>query len=123
MNRFALAMVFVGGLATACGGSKPADTATPTAEGGAARLAAVSLTCDGETFRVAFEEQRAVLVGADGDNTELPMLDPAPDSAGGAKVFTNGVLTFTRGGTGDADATYRFARGRMAFQDCTAAKT
>ncbi len=85
------------------------------------RVAPMQLSCGGESFRVAFEDARAVIVNEDGSNTELAALTPSPDSEPGVTTFTNGMLTFAKSGGQDTPAEIRFARGRMAFQDCAIA--
>jgi hypothetical protein len=86
------------------------------------RVAAMNLMCAGEGFRVAFEDARAVLVGADGSNTDLPKLPPDANSAPGVDTFTNGMMTFTKQGGQDAPTVIKYAKGRMAFQDCAIAQ-
>ena len=87
------------------------------------RIAAMNLSCGGETFRVAFEDSRAVVVNADGSNTELAKLPTDANSAPGVDTFTTGMMTFTRQGGQDMPTVIKFARGRMASQDCTVAQT
>lgn len=93
------------------------------ADGAAApsRVAPMQLSCGGQSFRVAFEETRAVLVEEDGQNTELPVLAASPTSEPGVTVFTNGMVSFSKQGGGDTPTVVRFARGRMAWQDCAIA--
>ncbi len=86
------------------------------------RVAAMNLMCGGEPFRVAFEDTRAVILNADGSNTDLPKLEPTATSEPGVTTYTNGPLTFARSGGGDTPTVIRFARGRMAFQDCAIAQ-
>lgn len=81
------------------------------------------MTCGTDTFRVAFEAARAVVVGPDGSNMELPLLEAQPGTSPTAvKTFTNGVVTFTREETPDGASHVKFARGRMAFQECVVAR-
>lgn len=110
----------------------PAEPAPPPAEPAAStpdtRIGAIEMTCGGETFRVAFEATRAVVVGPDGSNMDLPLLGDqpgasAPTSSLGVKTYTNGVMTFTRETAADSASVVRFARGRMAFQECVLAQT
>lgn len=86
------------------------------------RVAAMQLSCGGQSFRVAFEETRAVVIGEDGSNTELKLLEAGPTSEPGVAVYTNGMMTFAKSGGRDTATVVRFARGRMAFQDCAIAQ-
>jgi hypothetical protein len=99
--------------------SEPQPVATPAPD---MRMAAMQLSCGGETFRVAFEDGRAVVVNADGSNTELARLEPSPDAAPGVTTYTNGMMTFTKEGGRDTATVIRYAKGRMAFQDCAIAQ-
>jgi hypothetical protein len=135
MNRLIFAAALSGLLAVACApkeGAPPAETtsAPATAPAPAAapspapdtRVATMTMICGAESLRVAFEETRAVVVNADGGNTELALLPPTPDSEPGVSTYTNGTMTFAKSGRGDSPAVIRFARGRMAFQDCAIAQ-
>lgn len=104
---------------TAASEPAPAEAATPAPD---ARVAAMNLMCGGESFRVAFLETSATVVNADGSNTDLPRLAPDANAAPGVSTYTNGTLTFARSGGGDTPTVIRFARGRMAFQDCAIAQ-
>ncbi len=73
-------------------------------------------------FRVAFEGQRAFLINDDGGDTDLPLLPQEASAAPGVATYTNGKITFARSGGGDHPIVIRFARGRMAFQDCAVAQ-
>jgi hypothetical protein len=86
------------------------------------RVSAMNLMCGGEPFRVAFEESRAVVLNADGSNTELQELEPPAASEPGVATYTNGTMTFAKSGGGDTPTVIRFARGRMAFQECAIAQ-
>jgi hypothetical protein len=97
----------------------PAPAAAPAPD---TRVAAMQLSCGGESFRVAFEDARAVVVNADGSNTDLPLLPPTPSSEPGVSTYTNGAMTFAKSGGGDTPTVVRFARGRMAFQYCAIAQ-
>jgi hypothetical protein len=99
----------------------PQPAAEPAPSTPDTRIATMNLACGGETFRVAFEDTRAVIVNADGSNTELAKLPADANSAPGVDTFTNGAMTFTRQGGQDTPAVIKFARGRMAFQDCAIA--
>ena len=100
----------------------PATAPAPPAPAPDARIGTLQLTCGGESFRVAFEASRAVVVGADGGNTELPKLDAQPGAPPNVATFTNGVLTFAKETAEGKPDLIRFARGRMAFQDCATAQ-
>jgi hypothetical protein len=91
----------------------PAASPTPDT-----RTAALQLSCDGDSFRVAFEDARAVVVTVDGGSTELARLDVQPAAPVGVATYTNGMITFTREGGQGAATVIRYAKGRMAFQDC-----
>jgi hypothetical protein len=91
--------------------------ATPTPE---QRIGAMNLSCGGESFRVAFEDTRAVVVNADGSNTELPKL--SPDATPGVAVYSNGKMQFTKQGGGDTPTVIKYAKARMAPQDCAIAQ-
>ena len=95
----------------------PAASPTPDT-----RSAALQLSCGGESFRVAFEDARAVVVNADGGNTELARLDAQPGAPVGVATYTNGMMTFTKEGGQDTATVIRYAKGRMAFQDCAIAQ-
>lgn len=100
-------------------------TPAPAAEPAPApdtRVAAMNMMCGGEPFRVAFEDARAVVLNADGSNTDLPKLEPSATSEPGVTTYTNGTMTFAKSGGGDTPTVIRFARGRMAPQDCAIAQ-
>jgi hypothetical protein len=99
----------------------PAPAAEP-APAPDTRIAAMNLMCGGEPFRVAFEDARAVLLNADGSNTDLAKLEPSATSEPGVTTYTNGTMTFAKSGGGDTPTVIRFARGRMAFQECAIAQ-
>jgi hypothetical protein len=63
-----------------------------------------------------------VVVNADGSNTELARNIPADMPMSGQALYTDGKLTFTKEGGGDKPTIIKFARGRMAFQDCAIAQ-
>lgn len=86
-----------------------------------ARIGTLQLSCGGQSFRVAFEASRAVVVGADGSNTELPRLDAQPGAPPNIATYTNGMMTFTKETAVGKPDIIRYARGRMAFQDCAIA--
>jgi streptogramin lyase len=136
MKRLAFAASVL--VLTACAPKEeaPAETATPPAAATEpapstavepapapdTRVAAMNLMCGGEPFRVAFEDTRAVVLNADGSNTDLPKLAPSATSEPGVTTYTNGTMTFARSGGADTPTVIRFARGRMAFQDCAIAQ-
>lgn len=97
----------------------PAEAAAPAPD---ARIGTMNLMCGGESFRVAFLETNATMVNADGSNTDLPLLPPDANAEPGVSTYTNGMLTFAKSGGGDTPTVIRFARGRMAFQDCAIAQ-
>jgi len=136
MVRLIVAASVSGLLIAACAPKEPAvetpatetpATAAPAAAAPATpapetRIGAMQLSCGGESFRVAFEDERAVLVNADGSNTELARNIPADMPMSGQALYTDGKLTFTKEGGGDKPTVIKFARGRMAFQDCVIAQ-
>jgi hypothetical protein len=100
----------------------PDPTALPTPNPPAGdRIGAMQLSCGGEQFRVAFLDTHATQVNDDGSNTDLPLLPAGPDSEPGVQVFTDGKVSFAKKGGGDTPTEIRFARGRMAWQDCAIA--
>ena len=95
----------------ACGGPEPLKADVPTAEEAApkptatppdvaalptpeTRVAAMNMVCGGDTFRVAFEDQRAVVVNDDGSLT--PITADAPARPGQTIVFDQ-ALSFRDG--------------------------
>jgi hypothetical protein len=98
----------------------PTALPTPAAEGG--RVGAMNLLCGGATFRVAFEDARAVVVNDDGSNNELALLPAGANAAPGVSTYTDGKMTFAKSGGGDTPTVIRFARGKMAFEDCNIAQ-
>lgn len=86
------------------------------------RVGTIQLACGGESFRVAFEPARAVVVNTDGSNTELQKLEAQPDSPPDVTTYTNGMITFTRQAAPGKPVAIRYARGRMALQDCSTAQ-
>ena len=128
-------------LLAACGGGEPATTtetaeSTPTEANDpspdptalptpaqAQTPSALSLSCGGESFSVAFLENSATLVNDDGSHTELQMLAAGPTSEPGVATYTDGKISFARSGAGDAPGAIRFARGKMAWEDCVVEET
>ena len=136
MRHAILALVLV---LAACGGPEPLKADAPSAQeagpkptatppdpaalpAGDVRVGVINLMCGGDSFRVAFEDQRAVLVSDDGGTTELRLLPPAAGAAPGVATFTDGRVSFYKSGGGETPTIVRFARGRMAAQDCAIAQ-
>lgn len=136
--RFVMGTVISVLLLAACGGGEPAAPAAPAEpapslepapapeapamppEG--ARIGTINLSCGGETFRVAFLDTHAAVVSADGASTvELPVLPAGPTSEPGVTVYSDGKQQFAKSGGGDAPTVIRYARARMAWQDCAIA--
>lgn len=99
----------------------PDATMLPTPQQNA--VAATGLTCDGQPYKVAFNDFSAVVTYDDGATQELPLQPAAADSEPGVKVYTDGKISFARsGGMDSADGkpeTIRFARGTLTWQECT----
>lgn len=122
-------------LLAACGGGEPAAPVAPTpavapapapeppampADSG--RIGTMNLSCGGETFRVAFLDTHAAIVSADGtQTTELPVLPEGPTSEPGVTVYSDGMQQFAKSGGGDMPTVIRYAKGRMAWQECAIA--
>jgi hypothetical protein len=105
MRVIALAMVTtMCGVAVALGGCQKAGT---------------SLTCGGETFKVDFGNSAATVALPDNTSANLPKLEQ-PQAAGAATVYSDGHMTFTRLETAGLPPLVKFARGKMAFQECVA---
>jgi len=132
MNRLIALGIATAFLAGACGGGEPA-TPAPTGESPPAAatpdptmlptpqqnaVAATSVTCDGQPYKVAFNDFNATLTYDDGATQELPLQPPGADSEPGAKLYTDGKISFSRSGGEGAPVLIRFARGRMAWEDC-----
>jgi hypothetical protein len=74
--------------------------------------------CGDDTFRVAFEEQRACVTMPDGSLVTLRRLNTAnPEQA---RTFSDGRLTFVQETEGVGGPRVLFARGRMVPARCTA---
>lgn len=124
----------VGALAlTACGGEPetpavnepaPEPAAAPEpAPAPDARIGTMNLMCGGETFRVAFLDTHAAIVSADGaTTTELPILPEGPTSEPGVTVYSDGMQQFAKSGGMDTPTVIRYAKARMAWQDCAIAQ-
>jgi hypothetical protein len=123
---------------SACGGEPAAPAANePAPEPAAApetpptpaiqdttggRIGTMNLNCAGETFRVAFLDTHAAIVSADGASTvELPILPEGPTSEPGVTVYSDGMQQFAKSGGGDTPTVIRYAKARMAWQDCAIA--
>lgn len=135
--RLVIATAISALLLAACGGEPAAPAgpveptppvdAAPVAEPPAmppegARVGAMNLSCGGETFRVAFLETHAAIVSADGtQTTELPILPEGPTSEPGVTVYSDGMQQFAKSGGQDTPTVIRYAKGRMAWQDCAIA--
>lgn len=124
----------VGALAlTACGGEPetpvvnepaPEPAAAPEpAPAPDARIGTMNLMCGGESFRVAFLDTHAAIVSADGASTvELPVLPEGPTSEPGVTVYSDGMQQFAKAGGMDTPTVIRYAKARMAWQDCAIAQ-
>ncbi len=87
-----------------------------------ARIGTMQLSCGGESFRVAFLDTHAAIVSEDGASTvELPVLPAGPTSEPGVTVYSDGVQQFAKSGGGDTPTLIRYAKARMAWQDCAIA--
>lgn len=88
-----------------------------------ARIGTMNLMCGGESFRVAFLDTHAAIVSADGaTTTELPVLPEGPTSEPGVTVYSDGMQQFAKSGGGDTPTVIRYAKARMAWQDCAIAQ-
>jgi len=137
--RLVMASAISALLLAACGGGEPAAPAgpaeptppvdaapvapeTPAMPPEGARIGTMNLSCGGETFRVAFLDTHAAIVSADGtQTTELPVLPEGPTSEPGVTVYSDGMQQFAKSGGGDTPTVIRYAKGRMAWQDCAIA--
>lgn len=98
----------------------PEPAAPPVAD---ARVGTMNLMCGGESFRVAFLDTHASIVSADGASTvELPVLPAGPTSEPGFTVYSDGMQQFAKSGGGDTATVIRYAKARMAWQDCAIAQ-
>ena len=116
---------------SACGGGEPEVPAVtdPAPEPAAAppvadaRIGTMNLMCGGESFRVAFLDTHAAIVSADGASTvELPVLPAGPTSEPGVTVYSDGMQQFAKSGGMDTPTVIRYAKARMAWQDCAIAQ-
>lgn len=100
----------------------PDPTALPLPAAGPSGVAAMNMLCGGATFRVAFVDTHAEVINDDGTITNLPVLALDANAAPGVTTYTDGKMTFAKSGGGDTATVIRFARGRMAFEDCAIAQ-
>lgn len=117
-------------LASACGESEPpaaapepaAETPPPAATPDPTMLptpqqdTAMTVTCGGQPYGLSFGEFNATLTYDDGTKVELPMQPATADTEPGVTVFSDGKISIAR--SGDTPAAIRFARARMAWEDC-----
>jgi uncharacterized lipoprotein YbaY len=96
-------------------------TFVASSRGGAARGIVTpspsTYRCGKETFKVAFEEQRAYVTEADGSLVALSR-QTAAGAAGQRHTYSNGRLTFVREFDSTGASRVLFARGRMAPGPC-----
>jgi hypothetical protein len=125
-------------LLAACGGEAPATPVepappveppaavapTPVAAETPAQAdasGAMNVMCGGSQMKIAFEDTKAVVTSDDGATTDLPIGSGDAPTEPGVTVYTNGKMSFAKSGGGDTPTVIRFARGRMAWQDCAIA--
>lgn len=125
-------------LLAACGGETPAAPAEPTPPvepapvtaapdptalqtPAQADVAGMNLMCGGSQMKVAFDAAKAVVTNDDGTTTDLPAGPADANTEPGVTVYTDGKMSFAKSGGGDTPTVIRFARGRMAWQDCAIA--
>lgn len=135
MNASRFSQIFVPALAallfaSACGeGEPPATAPEPVAEAPPPAATpdptmlptpqqdtAMTVTCGGQPYGLSFGEFAATLTYDDGAKAELPMQPATADSEPGITVFSDGKVSIAR--SGDTPAVIRFARARMAWEDC-----
>jgi hypothetical protein len=102
----------------------PETPPTPAiADTSGGRIGTMQLSCGGESFRVAFLDTHAAIVSADGASTvELPVLPEGPTSEPGVTVYSDGMQQFAKSGGMDTPTVIRYAKARMAWQDCAIAQ-
>lgn len=124
-------------LLAACGGETPAAPVEPTPPveppvtaapdptalqtPAQADVRGMSVMCGGSQMKVAFEDTKAVVTNDDGTTTDLPVGPADATTEPGVTVYTDGKMSFAKSGGGDTPTVIRFARGRMAWQDCAIA--
>lgn len=96
----------------------PAATPDPTMLPTPQQNTAMTVTCGGQPYGLSFGEFAATLTYDDGAKAELAMQPATADSEPGVTVFTDGKVSIARSGGGDDPAVIRFARARMAWEDC-----
>jgi hypothetical protein len=84
---------------------------------GGCQRSGTELVCGSDTFKVDFGDKAATVWLADKSSASLSKLEQ-PAAAGRATVYTNGAMTFTRLETPGAPPVIKFARGKMAFEEC-----
>jgi len=94
----------------------PAATPDPTMLPTPQQNTAMTVTCGGQPYGLSFGEFAATLTYDDGAKAELAMQPATADSEPGVTVFTDGKISIAR--SGDTPAVIRFARARMAWEDC-----
>ncbi len=124
-------------LLAACGGETPAAPVEPTPPVATPETAApdptalqtpaqadaagMNLMCGGSPMKVSFQDAKAVVTNDDGTTTDLPVGPADATTEPGVTVYTDGKMSFAKSGGGDTPTVIRFARGRMAWQDCAIA--
>lgn len=125
-------------LLAACGGEAPAAPVEPTRPVESTATAtpaptaietpaqadasgAMNVMCGGSQMKVVFQDAKAVVTGDDGVTTDLPAGPGDAPTEPSVTVYTNGKMSFAKSGGGDTPTVIRFARGRMAWQDCAVA--
>jgi hypothetical protein len=125
-------------LLAACGGETPAAPVEPTPPVEPAPVTAapdptaletpaqadvrgMSVMCGGSQMKVAFDATKAVVTNDDGTTIDLPAGPADANTEPGVTVYTDGKMSFAKSGGGDTPTVIRFARGRMAWQDCAIA--
>lgn len=83
---------------------------------------AFQVNCNGDSFRLRFEPERATVESDDGTNLTLSRLSAANAAQDAPRTYTNGKLTFVHEGGGGKATRILFARGRMVPQPCAIAQ-
>lgn len=136
MSRLSMLGLATAFIASACGGEpaapapeQPAETPPAAAAPDPTMLptpqqksaAALSVTCGGQPYSVAFTDFAATLTYDDGKAAELLQQPATADSEPGVTVYSNGQVSFAKSGEGASPA-IRFARARMAWEGCVIAQ-
>lgn len=124
-------------LLAACGGEAPATPVEPTPPvetpataapdptalqtPAQADAAGMNLMCGGSPMKVAFQDTKAVVTNDDGTTTDLVVGPADATTEPGVTIYTDGKMSFAKSGGRDTPTVIRFARGRMAWQDCAIA--